>query len=84
MKFSSCASHAHAPAYLLGIPHGKQSWARGKGRSQRRLHLREGKPLSRGVSVQPEEGSLKGKVKRERKVLGPVSGELLSGGKSGS
>lgn len=30
-----------------------------------------------GVSVQPEEGSLKGKVEREKKVLGPVSGELV-------
>lgn len=30
-----------------------------------------------GVSVQPEEGSLKGKVKREEKILGPVSGELV-------
>lgn len=27
--------------------------------------------------MQPEEGSLKGKVKREKKVLGPVSGELI-------
>lgn len=63
--------------HLLGIPQGKQSWARGKGRFQHRLHLREGRPLSMGVSVQLEEGSLKGKVEREKKVLGPVSGELV-------
>lgn len=30
-----------------------------------------------GVFVQPEEGCLKGKVKREKKLLGPVSGELV-------
>lgn len=81
MKSSSCASHAHAPTSgrtCLGFP--KESRA-GPGEREdlgtNCISGKEERPLSMGVSVQLEEGSLKGKVKREKKVLGPVSGELI-------
>lgn len=66
--------HLGAPAW---DPPRKAELGQGKGKISAPTASQGKKAPFHGVSVQLEEGSLKGKVKREKKVLGPVSGELI-------